>query len=77
MAKCEITGKHTISGSNIPESYHRTKRTFKPNIQKKTFIIDGKKVTFKNISAAGIRTLKKKGLIDSPVKAAPAKKVAS
>jgi large subunit ribosomal protein L28 len=62
MAKCAITGKGKMSGNNVPESYHRTRRTFKPNLQKKTFMLNGKKTTMK-ISAAGIRTLKKKGVL--------------
>ena len=40
----------------------KTRKVFKPNIQKKTLIIDGKKIRL-NVSAAAIRTLKKKGFL--------------
>jgi large subunit ribosomal protein L28 len=62
MAKCELTGKHAISGNNISESQRHTKRTFKPNLQKKTFTLNGKKVTM-TLSTSAIRTLKKKGVL--------------
>ncbi len=74
MAVCDLTGKgkqhgNNVSlgkgkqhGNNVSFSLRRTKRTFKPNIQKKTIIIDGKKVRL-NLSTAAIRTLKKKGIL--------------
>jgi large subunit ribosomal protein L28 len=37
-----------------------TKRTFKPNLQKKTLVVNGKKVRL-TVAASTIRTLKKKG----------------
>jgi large subunit ribosomal protein L28 len=62
MAKCALTGKSVQHGHNVSDSYRRTKKVFKPNLQKKTFKLDGKKVTMK-ISTDAIRTLKKKGLL--------------
>ena len=62
MATCEITGKGKMYGHNVSFSQHKTRKVFKPNMQKKTLMIDGKKIKT-NISAAGIRTLKKKGII--------------
>ena len=62
MAVCDLTGKGKQLGHNVSFSLRRTKRTFKPNIQKKTVIIDGKKVRL-NLSTAAIRTLKKKGIL--------------
>ncbi len=61
-AKCELTGKGKQFGHNVSFSLRRTKRVFKPNLQKKTFILDGKKVTM-TISTQAIRTLKKKGVL--------------
>lgn len=61
-AKCEITGKGKQHGNNVSFSLRRTKRVFKPNLQKKTFVVDGRKVTM-NISTQAIRTLKKKGVL--------------
>jgi large subunit ribosomal protein L28 len=62
MAVCELTGKKTMSGNNVSFSLRRTRRKFKPNVQKKTFMLDGKKVTM-NLSAQAIRTLRKKGIL--------------
>lgn len=62
MQKCEITGKGKQYGNNVSFSQRHTKRVWKPNLQIKTLIIDGKKTKLK-ISTDAIRTLKKKGLI--------------
>jgi large subunit ribosomal protein L28 len=62
MQKCEITGKGKQFGSNVSFSQRHTKKVWKPNLQKKTLVVDGKKVTMK-ISTQAIRTLKKKGVI--------------
>lgn len=66
-ARCELTGKGKQFGHNVSFSLRRTKRVFKPNLQKKTFVVDGKKVTM-ILSTQAIRTLKKKGLLQ-PAKA--------
>lgn len=60
--KCEVTGKGKQFGHNVSFSQRKTKRAWKPNLQKKTFMVNGKKVTMK-LSAQGIRTLKKKGVL--------------
>jgi large subunit ribosomal protein L28 len=66
-AKCELTGKgkqfgHKHFGHNVSFSLRRTKRVFKPNLQKKTFVVDGQKITM-TLSTQAIRTLKKKGVL--------------
>jgi large subunit ribosomal protein L28 len=61
-SKCELTGKTKQFGTNVSFSQQRTKKVFKPNLQKKTFMLDGKKVTM-NLSTTAIRTLKKKGIL--------------
>lgn len=67
-ARCELTGKGKQFGNNVSFSLRRTKRVFKPNLQKKTFMVDGKKVTM-TLSTQAIRTLKKKGIIGAPAQA--------
>ncbi len=62
MAVCEISGKGKMYGHNVSFSQRKTRKVFKPNVQKKTLIVDGKKVKV-NVAASTIRTLKKKGLI--------------
>ncbi len=64
MQKCELTGKGKQFGHNVSFSLRRTKKVWKPNLQTKTLVIDGKKVKMK-LSTQAIRTLKKKGVITS------------
>ncbi|MDB5165127.1 MAG: hypothetical protein JWM00_17 [Candidatus Saccharibacteria bacterium] len=66
-ARCELTGKGKQFGHNVSFSLRRTKRVFKPNLQKKTFMVDGQKVTM-ILSTHAIRTLKKKGILGQPAK---------
>ena len=61
-SRCEITGKGKLHGNNVSFSLRRTKRVFKPNLQKKTFLVDGQKITMV-LSTQAIRTLKKKGVL--------------
>lgn len=67
--RCELTGKGKQYGHNVSFSLRRTNRVWKPNLQKKTFLVDGQKVTM-NLSAHAIRTLKKKGLLGGEIKTA-------
>ena len=60
--KCDLTGKGKQFGNNVSFSQRHTKKVWKPNLQKKTFMMDGKKVTMK-LSTQAIRTLKKKGVL--------------
>lgn len=62
MKKCDVTGKGKQYGNNVSFSLRRTKKTWKPNLQKKTLIIDGKKVRMK-VSTSALRTMKKKGIV--------------
>lgn len=62
MNICELTGKGKQYGSNVSFSQRHTKKVWKPNLQTKTIVVDGRKVTMK-ISTQAIRTLKKKGII--------------
>jgi large subunit ribosomal protein L28 len=74
--KCELTGKKTVSGRTISrrgkakylggvgrKTTGRTKRKFKPNIQKVKAVVDGK-VQRIRVSAKAIRM----GLIQKPSK---------
>ncbi|HUC96617.1 MAG TPA: 50S ribosomal protein L28 [Candidatus Saccharimonadales bacterium] len=62
VAHCELTGKGKQFGHNVSFSMRRTNRVFKPNLQKKTFEIDGQKITMV-LSTQAIRTLRKKGIL--------------
>ena len=43
---CEICGKHTATGFNVSHSHLKTKRTWKPNIQRVRVKADGQVVAF-------------------------------
>ena len=38
---CEVCGKGTMSGMNVSHSHVKTKKTWKPNIQRVRAIVDG------------------------------------
>ena len=72
MAICEISGKGKMYGHNVSFSHRHTRKVFKPNVSKRTLIINGQKVKC-NVSTSALRTLKKKGLITAPKDAAAKK----
>lgn len=58
MQKCEITGKGKQFGNSVSFSQRHTKKVWKPNLQTRTMVVDGKKVKVK-VSTQALRTLKK------------------
>lgn len=58
MAKCEVCGKIPQFGNNVSHSKRRTKRQFKPNIQRVKVMENGRLVS-KYMCAKCIRTLGK------------------
>ena len=58
MAKCNICAKKSVSGNNVSHSEVKTKRIFGANLQKATFLLDGKKITM-NLCTKCIKRLKK------------------
>jgi large subunit ribosomal protein L28 len=62
MQICDITGKGKQYGNNVSFSQRHTKKVWKPNLQTKTVLMDGKKTKLK-VSTQAIRTLKKNGII--------------
>jgi large subunit ribosomal protein L28 len=65
MKTCAITGKGKQFGNNVSFSQRHTKKVWEPNLQKKTLIIDGKKVKLR-VSTQAIRTMKKNGMLAAP-----------
>lgn len=55
-----------ITGNNVSHSNTRTKRKFRPNLQKKRFFIpeEDKWITL-TVSTSGIRTINKKGILNA------------
>ena len=72
MKVCEITGKVAVIGNNVSHS----QRKFSPNLKNKRFWSEeeGRWITLK-VSAAGIKTINKKGLAVALREAAAPKKV--
>jgi large subunit ribosomal protein L28 len=64
MQTCDLTGKGKQYGSNISFSQRHTKKVWKPNLQTKTVVVNGRKVRLQ-LSTQAIRTMKKKGLLDA------------
>ena len=62
MQVCDLTGKGKQYGNNVSFSKSNKKKVWKPNLQSKTVVVDGKKVKLK-LSTQAMRTLKKKGLL--------------
>ncbi|MCA9865911.1 MAG: 50S ribosomal protein L28 [Anaerolineae bacterium] len=44
MAKCDVCGKGPMSGHNVSFSQRKTKRQFRPNIQRTTVQQGGRRV---------------------------------
>lgn len=63
MKVCEITGKTAMVGHNVSHSNRKTKRRFSPNLKTKRYFLEeeGRWITLK-VSAAGMKTINKKGL---------------
>ncbi len=58
MAKCEECGKTTTFGHNRSFSQRATNRAYRPNLQRVTIIVNGRKV-HKVLCAKCIRTMSK------------------
>ena len=73
MKICEITGKVAQVGNNVS---HSNKRRFNPNLKTKRFWSEeeGRWITLK-VSAAGMKTINKKGLSVALREAAAPRKV--
>ncbi|MEG0948063.1 MAG: 50S ribosomal protein L28 [Bacteroidales bacterium] len=60
---CQITGKKAMVGNNVSHSKRRTKRRFEVNLFEKKFYWAEQDVWISlKVSAAGLRTINKKGL---------------
>ncbi len=60
---CQVTGRQPAAGFTVSHSHRKTKRWFKPNIQKKRFFVPNEKrwVTL-TVSTKGIKTINKRGI---------------
>jgi len=71
MAKvCQITGKKVMNGNRVSHSNKKTKRKFSPNLQiKKFYVPEWDEWVVLKVSAAGMRTIDKKGIYNALVEA--------
>jgi large subunit ribosomal protein L28 len=61
---CQITGKKMMVGNNVSHSKKRTKRRFYPNLfDKKFYLAEEDRFVSLRVSANGLRTINKKGLM--------------
>jgi large subunit ribosomal protein L28 len=64
--RCMITGKGVQSGHNVSHANNKTKRTFRPNLQRASFLSDalGHSVRLR-LSTNAIRTIEHNGGVDA------------
>ena len=67
MAKCNICGKGPQFGHNRSHAMNATRKIWKPNVFKKTLVLDGKTKRL-NVCARCLRTLEKQGKLQIAVK---------
>ena len=58
-AKCAICGKGPVAGNNVSHANNKTKRRFKPNLQKAKIKMDGRLKSVR-VCTRCLRTLGKK-----------------
>ena len=64
--QCELTGKGVMTGNNVSHAKNRTRRRFLPNLNNVSLVSEVLGKTFKfKISAAALRTVDKRGGLDS------------
>ena len=67
---CQITGKRVMGGHSVSHSNRKTNRRFYPNLSKRKFYLPEEErwITLK-VSANGLKTISKNGLLDTLKKA--------
>ncbi|MCQ2313625.1 MAG: 50S ribosomal protein L28 [Bacteroidales bacterium] len=67
---CQITGRKVMVGNNVSHSNKKTKRTFSPNLKiKKFYVPEWDEWVVLKVSAAGLRTIDKKGVYQAMIDA--------
>ena len=64
--RCDLTGKGVMRGNNVSHAHNKTRRTFRPNVQRTSLLSDalGRMVRLK-VSASAIRTIEHNGGLDA------------
>ena len=64
--RCAVTGKKPMSGHNVSHANNRTKRRFLPNLlTKRIFVPETGQTVRLKISTSALRTIQKKGLLQT------------
>lgn len=62
-ARCQVTGRSPGFGNTVSHSQRRTRRTWKPNIQTKTYYLPSEDRTIRlRVSAKGIKVIDRDGI---------------
>ena len=60
---CQVTGRHAHTGNTVSHSHHRTRRSFKPNLQRKRYWVPSlQRHIILTVSAKGIKTIDRDGI---------------
>ncbi len=73
--RCTITGKGVQVGHNVSHANNKTNRRFLPNLQETSVLSDALGRVRLRISTAAIRTIEKKGGLDSFLRDTPDSKL--
>jgi len=62
---CQITGKRTMRGNNVSHANNKTRRSFKPNLQRRRIWVESENRWVRlRISRKGLRMIDKNGIDD-------------
>ena len=64
--RCDLTGKGVMRGNNVSHANNKTRREFRPNVQRTSLLSDalGRMVRLK-VSVSAIRTIEHNGGLDA------------
>ncbi|MFB3149655.1 MAG: 50S ribosomal protein L28 [Alphaproteobacteria bacterium] len=64
--RCDLTGKGVMRGNNVSHAHNKTRREFRPNVQRTSLLSDalGRMVRLK-VSVSAIRTIEHNGGLDA------------
>ncbi len=74
--RCDLTGKGVMRGNNVSHAHNKTRRAFRPNVQRTSLLSDalGRMVRLK-VSVAAIRTIEHNGGLDAYLMKTPASRL--
>ena len=74
--RCDLTGKGVMRGNNVSHAHNKTRREFRPNVQRTSLLSDalGRMVRLK-VSVSAIRTIEHNGGLDAYLMKTPASRL--